>query len=80
MARPFLADPHFVKKAPKAARTDQRIACNQACLDSFSDRPVGCVVNQKAGRETNSGYASRHAKVAVVGGAAGMATAAGRRG
>jgi 2,4-dienoyl-CoA reductase (NADPH2) len=41
MARPFLADPDFVRKAT-AGRADQIntcIACNQACLDYiFSDR------------------------------------------
>ena len=55
MARPFLADPHFVKKA-REGRADEIntcIACNQACLDFiFSDRPVGCLVNPRAGRET----------------------------
>jgi 2,4-dienoyl-CoA reductase (NADPH2) len=55
MARPFLADPHFVKKT-REGRSDEIntcIACNQACLDFiFSDRPVGCLVNPRSGRET----------------------------
>lgn len=81
MARPFLADPHFVKKA-REGRADEIntcIACNQACLDFiFSDRPVGCLVNPRAGRETEFRDTPTDSplKVAVVGGgAAGMATA-----
>jgi 2,4-dienoyl-CoA reductase (NADPH2) len=54
MARPFLADPDFVRKAAEG-RADQIntcIACNQACLDYiFSDRAATCLVNPKAGRE-----------------------------
>ena len=55
MARPFLADPHFMKKVRegRAEEINTCIACNQACLDFiFSDRPVGCLVNPRAGRET----------------------------
>ena len=81
MARPFLADPHFVKKA-REGRADEIntcIACNQACLDFlFSDRPVSCLVNPRAGRETEfrDTLTENPQKVAVVGGgAAGMATA-----
>ncbi len=82
MARPFLADPHFVKKVREGRADDINtcIACNQACLDFiFSDRPVGCLVNPRAGRETEfrDTPADTPKKVAVVGGgAAGMATAA----
>jgi 2,4-dienoyl-CoA reductase (NADPH2) len=81
MARPFLADPHFVKKANegRADEINTCIACNQACLDFiFSDRPVGCLVNPRAGRETEfrDTPTDTPQKVAVVGGgAAGMATA-----
>ena len=81
MARPFLADPHFVKKAREghADEINTCIACNQACLDFiFSDRPVGCLVNPRAGRETEfrDTPSDTPQKVAVVGGgAAGMATA-----
>ncbi|WP_370269413.1 FAD-dependent oxidoreductase [Nioella sp.] len=82
MARPFLADPHFVRKT-REGRADEIntcIACNQACLDFiFSDRPVGCLVNPRAGRETEFRDTPTDSpqKVAVVGGgAAGMATAA----
>nr|WP_282127507.1 NADPH-dependent 2,4-dienoyl-CoA reductase [Roseobacter litoralis] len=82
MARPFLADPHFVKKAREglADEINTCIACNQACLDFiFSDRPVGCLVNPRAGRETEFRDTPTDSpkKIAVVGGgAAGMATAA----
>ncbi len=82
MARPFLADPHFVKKAREghADEINTCIACNQACLDFiFSDRPVGCLVNPRAGRETEFRDTPTDSprKVAVIGGgAAGMATAA----
>ncbi len=82
MARPFLADPHFVKKV-REGRADEIntcIACNQACLDFiFSNRPVSCLVNPRAGRETEFRDTPTDSprKVAVVGGgAAGMATAA----
>jgi 2,4-dienoyl-CoA reductase (NADPH2) len=82
MARPFLADPHFVKKARqgRAKEINTCIACNQACLDFiFSNRPVSCLVNPRAGHETEfrDARAKHPRKVAVVGGgAAGMATAA----
>ena len=82
MARPFLADAQFVRKAAEG-RADQIntcIACNQACLDYiFSDRPATCLVNPLAGRELEFAElpAPRaSARVAVVGaGAAGMACA-----
>jgi len=82
MARPFLADPEFVRKATEG-RADQIntcIACNQACLDYiFSDRATSCLVNPKAGRELDFQEMPRPASVrtvAVVGaGAAGMACA-----
>src|SRR4029453_9598305 len=55
MARPFLADPHFVAKA-RAGRPDTIntcIGCNQACLDhGFSEKVISCLVNPRAGRET----------------------------
>ncbi|WP_204362854.1 FAD-dependent oxidoreductase [Litorivita pollutaquae] len=81
MARPFLADPHFVKKAREghADEINTCIACNQACLDFiFSDRPVGCLVNPRAGRETefrDTPTESPKTVAVVGGGAAGMATA-----
>ncbi|MEO5851728.1 MAG: NADPH-dependent 2,4-dienoyl-CoA reductase [Nocardioides sp.] len=81
MARPLLADPDFVAKAA-AGRADEIntcIACNQACLDHvFSGRKASCLVNPRAGRETELVLlATRTTRsVAVVGaGPAGLATA-----
>ncbi|QCU78049.1 FAD-binding protein [Citricoccus sp. SGAir0253] len=59
MARPLLADPQWVAKA--AAGTPERIntciACNQACLDhAFQGRPATCLVNPRAGRETDPAF------------------------
>ena len=82
MARPFLADPAFVRKAAegRADEINTCIACNQACLDYiFTDRPATCLVNPQAGRELDfaampSPGSSR--RIAVIGaGAAGMACA-----
>ncbi|PWC38981.1 NADPH-dependent 2,4-dienoyl-CoA reductase [Azospirillum sp. TSO35-2] len=87
MARPFLADPDFVRKA--AAGTPEAInsciACNQACLDHiFSGKTATCLVNPRACHETELTItpAAVRKRVAVVGaGPAGLAcatTAAGR--
>lgn len=76
MARPFLADPHFVRKA-REGRPDAInacIACNQACLDFiFSGRTATCLVNPRACREAefHDAPASRARRIAVVGGGAG---------
>lgn len=76
MARPFLADPEWVRKA-EAGRSDEIntcIACNQACLDQiFVGKLTSCLVNPRACHETlmQSKPATRHKKLAVVG--AGMA-------
>ena len=55
MARPFLADPAFVKKA-REGRADEIntcIGCNQACLDHiFQGQVASCLVNPRACRET----------------------------
>jgi 2,4-dienoyl-CoA reductase (NADPH2) len=82
MARPFLADSDFVRKAaagrPETINTC--IACNQACLDFiFTGQPTSCLVNPRAGRELEflqmPSPKARH-RVAVVGaGAAGLACA-----
>ena len=81
MARPFLADPDFVAKAA-AGRADEIapcIACNQACLDhTFSGRISSCLVNPRAGHETELpvGPAALRKTVAVVGaGPAGLSAA-----
>jgi hypothetical protein len=52
---PLLADPDFVNKAA-AGRADEIntcIACNQACLDHVFERKIAsCLVNPRAGHET----------------------------
>jgi 2,4-dienoyl-CoA reductase (NADPH2) len=88
MARPFLADAAFVRKAAegRAAEIAPCIACNQACLDhTFSGKLTSCLVNPRACHETELTYppASVRKRIAVVGaGPAGMMTAivAGGRG
>ena len=81
MARPFLADAHFVNKA-KAGRADEIntcIACNQACLDHiFKGRITSCLVNPQACAETELLItpAKQSKRVAVIGGGpAGLAFA-----
>lgn len=81
MARPFLADAAFVRKAAegRAAEIAPCIACNQACLDhTFSGRLTSCLVNPRACHETELAYppAEVRKRIAVVGaGPAGMMTA-----
>jgi 2,4-dienoyl-CoA reductase (NADPH2) len=81
MARPFLADADFVAKAAagRAGTINTCIACNQACLDhTFANQMATCLVNPRAGRETELVYRPTTApkKVAVVGaGMAGLACA-----
>ncbi len=89
MARPFLADPRFVahSREPAARRVNTCIACNQCIDSSIFDRRVSCVVNPRAGYESEfpmaggvGGTAStgpvNGVRVAVVGGGpAGMEAA-----
>ncbi len=81
MARPFLADPHFMKKADegRADEINVCIACNQACLDhAFENKRASCLVNPQACHETELVYTktSSPKRVAVVGGGpAGMSCA-----
>jgi len=81
MARPFLADPFFVKKAMdnRANEINTCIACNQACLDHiFVRKTASCMVNPRACRETELNLlpVSKKKKIAVVGaGPAGLAFA-----
>lgn len=79
MARPLLADSHFVAKVqqnkPQAINTC--IACNQACLDHiFLNKVATCLVNPFAAREKELALipTKRPKNLAVVGaGPAGMA-------
>lgn len=79
MARPFLADPHFVTKAAAgdAALIAPCIACNQACLDhTFSMKIASCLVNPKAAHETELVLSPSTKTVGIVGaGPAGLASA-----
>ncbi|WP_201634157.1 NADPH-dependent 2,4-dienoyl-CoA reductase [Psychrobacter immobilis] len=81
MARPFLADPHWVNKAKEgqADRINTCIACNQACLDhTFENKRSTCLVNPQACYETELVYkkTKKPKKVAVIGGGvAGMSAA-----
>ena len=59
MARPWLADGHFMRKAAegKADQINICIACNQACLDhTFAMKLTSCLVNPRACHETVLNY------------------------
>jgi len=81
MARPFLADPEFVRKAAegRADEINTCIACNQACLDhTFAGKRSSCLVNPRACHETEFVVrpAGQPKRIAVVGaGPAGLAAA-----
>jgi 2,4-dienoyl-CoA reductase (NADPH2) len=81
MARPLLADADFVRKAAagKADEINTCIGCNQACLDLvFENQVASCLVNPRAGRETELQYLPvvTPRRIAVVGaGPAGVACA-----
>ncbi|MHA7269995.1 oxidoreductase [Arthrobacter sp. HLT1-20] len=81
MARPFLADSFFMRKAQQG-RSDEInscIACNQACLDhTFAGKTSSCLVNPRACHETEIVISPTQVpkKLAVVGaGPAGLAFA-----
>ena len=88
MARPFLADADFVKKAAedRADEINTCIGCNQACLDHiFLGKISSCLVNPRACHETELQYlpATKKKRIAVVGaGPAGLScsTVAAQRG
>jgi 2,4-dienoyl-CoA reductase (NADPH2) len=79
MARPFLADENFVRKAQQGRGDEINtcIACNQACLDhGFARKRATCLVNPRAGYETELNFplTTHKKKLAVVGaGPAGLA-------
>ena len=86
LARPLLADPDWMAGigADGPATLTPCIACNQACLDHvFTGAPVSCLMNPRAGRETDPRYAppvpveiGRRRRIAVVGaGPAGLTAA-----
>jgi 2,4-dienoyl-CoA reductase (NADPH2) len=81
MARPFLADAEFVRKAHegRADTINTCIACNQACLDhTFAGKITSCLVNPRACHETEIVIrpADARKRIAVVGaGPAGLSCA-----
>ncbi|GAA5188058.1 NADPH-dependent 2,4-dienoyl-CoA reductase [Ferrimonas gelatinilytica] len=81
MARPMLADPHFVRKAAegKPEQINVCIGCNQGCLDHiFKAQRATCLVNPMACYETELTLTPTDSskRVAVVGaGPSGMASA-----
>lgn len=81
MARPFLADPHFVNKAAanRSAEINTCIGCNQACLDHiFNGQLTSCLVNPRACHELEFQIIPTTSvkRIAVVGaGPAGLAFA-----
>ena len=57
VARGMLADPEFVNKACEGRADEIRrcVACNQRCFDHvFQLLPVGCMVNPRCGRESET--------------------------
>ena len=88
MARPLLADAHFVAKAARGQSDliNTCIGCNQACLDHvFVNKVASCLVNPQACAETELVYrpTAKKKRIAVVGaGPAGLtaATLAAERG
>jgi len=81
MARPFLADSAFVKKAERgeSEAINTCIGCNQACLDHIFEKKVAsCLVNPRACRETEFDNEKPETKkrIAVIGaGPAGLSCA-----
>ena len=81
MARPLLSDPDWVNKAQAdtADEINTCISCNQACLDhAFVHKKASCLLNPRAGRETDLVLSPtrRSRRIAVVGaGPAGLAAA-----
>ena len=81
MARPLLSDPEWVLKAKsdRAQEINTCIACNQACLDhAFAKKTVSCLLNPRAGHETQLVLSpTRRARSVAVAGAgpAGLAAA-----
>ncbi len=81
LARPFLADPEFPKKAQenRADEINTCIACNQACLDHiFSRKTASCLVNPMACHETTLVIepAKQQKRIGVIGaGPAGLSFA-----
>ncbi len=72
VARGLIADPEFVNKAKEGRYDEIRhcVACNQRCFDHvFMLKPIGCMVNPRAGKEleTTYGPTSSSKKIVVAG-------------
>ena len=88
MARPLIADTNWPRKAEAGREEEIRpcVACNQGCLaGTFFGKPIRCLVNPRAGRETEEEVqpAERPREMLVVGGGPGgmeLALRAARRG
>jgi len=81
MARAFIADPDFLRKAyeGKTGHIRTCIACNQGCLDHvFTLKPVTCMLNPRANRERETELlpATKKKSVLVAGGGPGGMEAA----
>lgn len=80
MARPFLADPHWIQKAITSEPINVCIACNQSCLDKiFNHEIASCLVNPRAGKEIQwkKTLPVIRGKIAIIGaGPAGLSAAA----
>lgn len=73
MARPLLADAFWVNKTAtnRVDEINTCIACNQACLDhTFKNQRATCLVNPRAGYETELVYVKtkKPKSIAVIGG------------
>ena len=75
LGRPFIADPAFARKAAagQAELIAPCVSCNQGCFDAiFNLKPIGCLVNPRAGREAqvpeDPEPAAQPGTVVVVGG------------
>lgn len=73
MARAFVADPEYLRKAKEGRTRDIMtcIACNQGCFDHvFMLKPITCTLNPRVGRERETELvpAGRRKKVLIAGG------------
>jgi 2,4-dienoyl-CoA reductase (NADPH2) len=81
MARAFLADPNFLRKAQEGRLEDIRtcVACNQGCFDHvLMLQPISCTLNPRVNRERETELTPAEEKKAVLvagGGPAGMEAA-----
>lgn len=79
MARPLLADAHFVRKYAANESINVCIGCNQSCLDHvFQKKRASCLVNPRACHELEQPLrATQQPKRVIVvgGGVAGLAAA-----